>query len=80
MRIFKLLRLVANNLSQTLHVAHSDDADVVVEAEGLDEGEVDLESDVILKLLIHGQDAERHAVRVTETKKRHFLLAAALRC
>ena len=69
MSIFKLLRLVTNNLSQTLHVAHSDDADVVVEAEGLDESEMDLESDITLKLLIHGQDAERHAVRVTETKK-----------
>lgn len=69
MGVFELARLVANNLSQTLHVAHSDDADVVVEAEGLDEGEVDLQSDVTLKLLIHGQDAERHAVRVTvETK------------
>lgn len=64
-RIFKLFRLVPNNLHQTLHVAHSDDADVVVEAEGLDEGEVDLEGDVTLKLLIHGQDAERHTVRVS---------------
>lgn len=65
MGIFELLRLVANNVSQALHVAHSDDADVVVEAEGLDEGEVDLQSDVTLKLLIHGQDAEGHTVRVT---------------
>ena len=69
MGIFNLLCLVADNLSQTLHVAHSDDADVVVEAEGLDEGEVDLQSDVTLKLLIHGQDAERHAVRVTVESK-----------
>lgn len=77
--IFKLLRFVTNDLSQTLHVAHSDDADVVVEAEGLDEGEVDLQSDVTLELLIHGQDAERHAVRVTVDKKKTILLATALK-
>lgn len=71
MGVFKLLCLVANNLSQTLHVAHSDDADVVVKAEGLDEGEVDLQSDVTFKLLIRGQNAERHTVRVTvETQYR----------
>lgn len=63
--IFKLLGLVANNPCQTLHVAHSHNADVVVEAEGLDEGEVDLQSDVTLKLFIRGQDAERHTVRVS---------------
>lgn len=71
MGIFELLSFVADNLSQTLHVAHSHDADVVVKAEGLDEGEVDLQSDVTLELLVHGQDAERHTVRVTvETKQR----------
>lgn len=70
MSIFKLLRLVTDDLSQTLHVAHSDDADVVVEAEGLDEGEVDLQSDVALEALIHGQDAERHAVRVTAEEEK----------
>lgn len=68
--VFKLLCLVANNLSQALHVAHSDDADVVVKAEGLDEGEVDLQSDVTLKLLIRGQNAERHTVRVTVDRKK----------
>ena len=67
--VFKLLRLVTDNLSQTLHVAHSDDADVVVEAEGLDEGEVDLESDVTLELRVRGQHAEGHAVRVTVDKE-----------
>lgn len=70
MGVFQLLCLVADNLSQTLHVAHSDDADVVVEAEGLDEGEVDLQSDVTLEALVHGQDAERHAVRVAVGTKK----------
>lgn len=69
MSIFKLICFFADDLSQTLHVAHSDDADVVVKAEGLNEGEVDLQSDVALELLVHGQDAERHAVRIAvETK------------
>lgn len=69
MSIFQLICFVADNLSQTLHVAHSDDADVVVKAEGLNEGEVDLQSDVAFELLIHGQDAEGHAVRIpVETK------------
>lgn len=68
MGIFKLLWLVADNLSQTLHVTHSDDADVVVKAEGLDESEVDLQSDVTLKLFVHGQYTKRHTVRVTVEK------------
>lgn len=63
--ILKFFSLVTNNLRKTLHVIHSDDADVVVETEGLDESEVDLESDVTLKFLIHRQDAERYAVWVT---------------
>ena len=70
MSVFQLLRLVSNQLSQTLHVAHSDDADVVVEAEGLDEGEVDLQSDVTLELLVRGQDAEGHTVRVTVDREK----------
>ena len=68
--IFKLASLVPNNLGQALHVVHSDDADVVVKTERLDEGEVDLESNVTLPLLISGQNAERHAVWVTERKNR----------
>ena len=67
-----MTRLVTDNLSQAVHVAHSDDADVVVEAERLDEGEVDLESDVTLKLLVGSQDAERHTVWVTAGKKENF--------
>ncbi len=67
--ILKLFSFVTNNLIKTLHVIHSNDADVVVETEGLDESEVDLESDVALKLLIHRQDAERHAVWVTEIQE-----------
>ncbi len=67
--ILKLFSSVTNNLRKTLHVIHSNDADVVVETEGLDESEVDLESDVDLKL-IHRQDTERHAVWVTEIQEK----------
>lgn len=73
------LRLVTDNLSHALRVAHSDDADVVVEAEGLDEGEVDLQSDVTLEVLVHGQDAEGHAVWVAAWTKESHWLAAAVR-
>lgn len=63
------LSAAAHQASQTLHVAHSDDADVIVETEGLDEGKVDLQSNVTLELLVHGQDAESHTVRIAvETK------------
>lgn len=64
MGIFELFGFVTNDLSQALHVADSHDADVVVEAEGLDEGEVNLECDITLELLVGSKDAESHAVRV----------------
>lgn len=60
----KLIRFIANNLSQALHVADSHNADIIVETESLDEGEVNLKSDVTLELLISGQHAERDAVRI----------------
>lgn len=71
--IFKLASLVPNNLGQALHVVHSDDADVVVKTERLDEGEVDLESNVTLPLLIGGQNTERHAVWVTVEIEKNLL-------
>jgi hypothetical protein len=63
--IFKLASLVTNNFGQLLHVVHPDDADVIVKTVRLDEGEVDLESNVTLPLLIGDQNTERHAVWVT---------------
>lgn len=70
MSVFQLLDFVsADNLSQSLCVADAHDADVVVEAEGLDQCEVDLQRDVALKLLIRGQDAEGHAVWVSVDKR-----------
>lgn len=57
--------VTAHDLMQPLTVAHSHDADVVVEAERLDQSEVDLQSYVPLKLLVHGQDAEGDTVGVS---------------
>ena len=67
--VFKLSGLVAHDLGKALHVADPNDAYLVVKAERLDEGEVDLQSDVALKVLVHGQHAEGHAVRITVQKK-----------
>lgn len=61
--ILKFFSFVTNNVRKALHVVDSDDADVVVEAKGLNEGEMDLQSNVTLEV-ISGQKAEGHAVRV----------------
>lgn len=66
MHVFGLAGLVcAHEVGQTLDVVDAHHVDVVVEAERLDEREVDLERDVALVLLIGGEHAERHAVWVT---------------
>ena len=68
-RVLGLAGLVhTHEVGQALDVVDAHHVDVVVEAESLDEGEVDLEGDVTLVLLIGGEDAERHAVWVTEGK------------
>lgn len=54
-----------HNGSQLGDVIHSHNVDVVFAAESLDEGEVDLEGNVPLVLLISGQHAEGDRVRVT---------------
>lgn len=66
----KLIGFVANNLSQALHVVDSHNTDIVVETESLDEGEVNLKSNVTLELLISCKHAERHAVRITGKVRR----------
>ena len=55
----------AHEIGEALYVVDAHHVDVVVEAERLDEREVDLESDVALVLLIGGQHTECHAVWVT---------------
>lgn len=58
-----------HEVGQALHVVDAHHVDVVVEAERLDEREVDLQGDVALVLLIGGEHAERNAVWVTERKR-----------
>lgn len=65
-RVFGLAGLVcAHEVGQALDVVDAHHVDVVVEAESLDEREVDLKSDVTLVLVVGGEDAECHAVRIT---------------
>lgn len=54
----------AHDRRQALHVAHAHDVDVVLAAEGLDQREVDLQRDVALVVLVGGQHAKGHVVRV----------------
>lgn len=54
----------AQDLGQARHVADAQDVDVVLAAEGLDEGEVNLQGHVLL-LVVGGQQAQNHVVWVT---------------
>lgn len=65
MRVLRLAAVFcAHQVGQTIDVVDPHHVDVVVKAKSLDEGEVDLERDVALVLLIRGEDAECHAVWV----------------
>lgn len=78
-RVLGLAGLVCTHeVGQTLDVIDAHHVDVVVEAESLDEGEVDLKSNVTLVLLIGGEDAERHAVWVTVEKTRKVVRTCSL--
>lgn len=61
--VFRLAGLVCTHeVSQAPNVVDAHNVNVVVEAERLDECEVDLESDIALVLLIRGEDAECNTV------------------
>jgi len=62
------LTLGTDKSVETFQVVYSDDADVVIKAKRLDQSEVNLESDVTLKV-ISGQKAERHTIRVPVNTK-----------
>lgn len=47
---------VTDNVREPLHVVHAHDVDVIVEAESLDQGEVDLQSNIPLILIPWSQD------------------------
>lgn len=58
------------DLRQAVGVVDSQDVDVVLAAESLNEREVDLEGHVFDVVLVGGQDAQHHIVRVSEGQKR----------
>lgn len=55
---------LAQDLSKAPDARDAQYIDVVIAAEGLDEGEVDLQCNVILVLLVHSQQAQNNTVRV----------------
>lgn len=54
----------AHDGRQPLHIAHTNDIDVVFATERLDQREMNLQRDVALVLLIRGQHAEGYIVGV----------------
>lgn len=52
--------------SQTPGVVDSQDADVILTAESLNECEVDLQGHIFHILVVGGQDAQNHIIRVSE--------------
>lgn len=63
--------VVPQQLGQPPGSGHAQDVDVVVPAERLEQREVDLQRDVVLVLLIRGQEAQDHAVRVPAGQHTH---------
>ena len=62
--------LCAHQVSQALDVVDAHHVDVVVEAERLDEGEVDLEGHVFDIIVVRSQNAKDHVVRISEGWKK----------
>lgn len=56
----------AQYFCQALGVVDSQDVDVILTAEGLNEGEVDLQGHIFHIFIISGQDAQHHIIRVSE--------------
>lgn len=56
----------SKDLSEAPHVADPQDVDVVLTAERLDKGEVDLEGHVFYLFLVRRQEAQHHIIRVTD--------------
>lgn len=69
LRSAQCLGRLPQELRQSLHARYPDDVNVIVAAERLDEGEVNLQSDVTLLFFVYGQEAQDHAVGVPEGEK-----------
>lgn len=72
MEVPRLPRLLAgpHDGSQLGHVVHPHNVNVVLAAEGLDQGEVDLQGNVPLVLLVRGQHAESDNVGIAAREAR----------
>ena len=64
----------SQDLCQAPGVVDSEDVDVVLAAERLDEGEVDLQGHIFHVLVVGGQDAQNHIVRVSEEGRKKCIL------
>ena len=60
----------AEYLCQAPGVVHSQDVDVILTAEGLNEGEVNLKGYVFHIFVVRGQDAQNHIIRITRWLKK----------
>lgn len=75
-----LLPLSSQDLGEAPGVVHAQDVDVILAAEGLDESEVDLQGDVLRVLVVGGQDAQHHVIRVSAKRQRRCYTHAAMFC
>lgn len=67
-----LLPPSSQNLPQAPGAVDPQDVDVILAAESLDECEVDLQSHVLHVVLVRGQDAQNHVIRVSANESRSF--------
>lgn len=81
MQVVAVLAVPVQQLRQAPHTGHAHNVDVVVATESLKQREVDLQRDVVLVLLVRGEDAQDDAVRVsagleqTRVKSHHRTVA-----
>lgn len=60
----------AEDFCQAPGVVDPQDVDVILTAEGLDEGEVDLQGHVLDVVIVGGQDAQNHIIGVPERRRK----------
>lgn len=60
------VRLQEQELGQSARVADAQDVDVVLAAERLDQGEVDLQSHIPVVVLVRRQQTQHHVIWVAE--------------